>query len=586
MRPAPRIAESTRKPRPGGAVLRVTGVTLLMAGASLARPLPPPMVPGPEAVAADASATPEARLAAVNDLLGEPDRDAIGQLVRLLASPLPAEVRAATIKALVARTGRDDLGANSEAWSTWWKEVSFLPEGDWRQRLAEAQSARAGRLQVQRDAAISRLGETLPRLHALTPPEERSDLIAGLIRDQIPEVSRLGLDLASRALLNAQPLGDPVRQAALQCLSHPSPEIRTAGARLLEHLAPVEASEPAAAALLAEHDERAAQALLRLMTLQPQPGAVAPALAWLSRVGGARDGAADALSAMSAAGMLNVRDRERTLVALRSLGVDAWSPALVRLLGVIADADADLSLLVEIATTTSGAPRDAAMEALVASDAGLAMAEAAVRSRPALVDALARAVSVRRASAAGFWAFLRCAGDQRLTHLSTPTALHALEANDVEAAAMLFTDVAERDLFLTLWLNGAPGAEPHPEAERIWMSAARTRLAMADGPGAIEALDRAGPAGERARDWRAAALILSGCPDRAAQYSRDPELWLRTLENWGDGPGLPAACDGFIGTVGLGSSDDQLDRLSRLLSQTRGPGDRGALPTDDGAPLR
>jgi hypothetical protein len=233
VRPAPRIAESTRKPRPGGAILRAAGVTLLMAGASLARPPSPPMVPGPEAVAVDASATPEARLAAVNELLGEPGRDAIGRLVRLLAAPLPAEVRAATIKALVARTGRDDLGANSEAWNTWWKEVSFLPEGDWRQRLAEAQSARAGRLQVQRDAAISRLGETLPRLHALTPPEERSDLIAGLIRDQIPEVSRLGLDLASRALLNAQPLGDPVRQAALQCLSHPSAEIRTAGARLL-----------------------------------------------------------------------------------------------------------------------------------------------------------------------------------------------------------------------------------------------------------------------------------------------------------------------------------------------------------------
>lgn len=586
MRPALRIAESTRKPRPGGAILRAAGVTLLLAASSFARPPSPPPVPGPEAVAADASAAADARLAAVSELLADPNRDAIGRLVRLLAAPLPAEVRAATVKALVTRTGRDDLGANTEAWTAWWKEVSFLPEGEWRQRLADAQSARAARLQDQRDAAIGRLGETLPRLHALTPAEERSDLIAGLIRDQIPEVARLGLDLASRALLNAQPLGESVQTAAVQCLTHPSPEIRAAGARLLEHLAPVEASEPAAAALAAEHDERAAQAMLRLMALQPQPGAVAPALSWLSRVGGARDGAADALSAMSGAGMLSVRDRERTLVALRALGVDAWSPALVRLLGAIADADADLSLLVEIATTTSGDPRDAAMEALVASDAGLAMAEAAVRSRPALVETLARAVSVRRASAAGFWAFLRCAGDERLTHASTPTALHALEPNDVEAAAMLFTDASERDLFFTLWLNGAPGAAQRPDAARIWLSAAQTRLAMADGPGTIEALDRAGATSERAREWRAAALILSGCPDHASQYSRDPELWLRTLESWGDRPGLDAACDGLIGTIRIGSSDDQLGRLARLLNQARASAEEGAAPPRAGAPLR
>lgn len=586
MRPAPRIAETTRMPRPGGAVLQAVGAAVLMASAAFARPPVPPQVPGPEAIAADPSANPEARVAAVNELLADPARDAIGRLVRLLGTPLPQEVRAATIRALIDRTGRDDLGANTEAWTSWWKEVSFLPEGEWRQRLAEAQSARAARLQVQRDAAIGRLGETLPRLHALTPPEERSDLIAGLILDQIPEVSRLGLDLASRALLNAQPLGDSVRQAALQRLAHPSPEIRAAGARLLEHLDPVEASEAAAAALAAEHDERAAQALLRLMTLQPQPSAVAPALAWLSRVGGARDGAADALVSMSESGMLSVRDRERTLAALRALAVDAWSPALVRLLGAIADADADLSLLVEITTTTVGAPRDAAMEALVASDAGLAMAEAAVRSRPALVEALARAVSVRRASAAGFWAFLRCAGEERLTHRSTPTALHALEPNDVEAAAMLFTDAVERDLFLTLWLNGAPGAAPHPDAARIWMSAARTRLALADGVGAIEALEQAGATGERARDWRAAALILSGCPDHAAQYSRDPELWLRTLESWGDRPGLDAACDGFIGALGSGSSDDQLDRLSRLLRQARAPSGAGAPTAPERVPGR
>ena len=586
MRPAPRIAESTRKPRPGGAILRAAGSVILYAGAAIARPPTPPAVPGPESVAADPTAAPDVRLAAVQELLADPARDSIGRLVRLLASPLPAEVRLSAVRALIARTGRDDLGGNTEAWSAWWKEVSFLPEGEWRLRLADAQSARAARLQEQRDAAIGRLGETLPRLHALTPPEERSDLIAGLIRDQIPEVSRLGLDLASRALLNAQPLGEPVRRAAMQCLSHPSPEVRAAGARLLEHLAPAEASAPAAAALATEDDERAAQAMLRLMALQPQPGAAAPALSWLSRVGGARDGAADALSAMSAAGMLSVRDRERTLVALRSLGVDAWSPALVRLLGAIADADTDLSLLVEIATTTSGAPRDAALEALVVSDAGLAMAEAAIRSRPSLVDSLARAVSVRRASAAGFWAFLRCAGEERLAHAATPTALHALEPNDVEAAAMLFTDADERNLFFTMWLHGAPGAADRPDAARIWLGAAKARLAMSDGPGVIEALDRAGAAGEREREWRAAALILSGCPDLAAQYSRDPELWLRTLERWGDRPGLSAACDGLVGTIDMGSSDEQLERLGRLLGKAQASRASGPGSAPDGAALR
>lgn len=559
MRLGPRIAGPRRKAL--GAALA------LCAGAALAAP--PADAPGPtaslplEALAASAEATPAARIEAVRALQADPARDALGKLVRLLAAPLPPEVRAAAVDALVARSGRDDLGPNAEAWAAWWKEVSFLPEGDWRLRLAEAQSARAGRLQAQRDAAIRRLGETLPRLHALTPPEERSDLIAGLMRDEIPDVARMGIDLASRALLNAQPLGETVQEAAYQALARPSPEVRAGAARLLERLAPKGASARAGAALQSETDERAAQALLRLAGLEPDEAAAGPALVWLSRKGGARDAAADLLASLASSGSLNVRDRQRSLAALRALGPDSWTPSLVRLLGAVGEADADLTLLVELATMTTGAPQDAAMESLVATDAGLAMAEAAATAHPSLVDPFARAVSVRRPSAAGFWAVMRCSGAERLSRPSIALALRALEPNDVEGASMLFTDPRERDAFLSLWL--AQHAQPGPNAEhaRLWLHAARARLAMRDGPGALEALDRAGAA---APESRAEALLYAGCPEAAAQHSRDPELWLRALEGWGDRPGARAAAEGFLGMLGCPASEDQAARLCRVLA--------------------
>ncbi len=541
-------------------------LALAIAGPVSAQPAASPAAPTAQAAASDASATPAARVEAVRAIQADPNRDAIGQLVRLLGTDLPTEVRAATLDALVARSGRDDLGPNPQAWAAWWKETSFLPEGDWRLRLAEAQSARAGRLQAQRDAALRRLTEALPRLHALTPAQERSDLIAGLIRDEIPEVSRIGIDLASRALLNAQPLGDSVRDAALVCLTRPSPDIRAGAARLLEHLAPDTAAAPALAALQTETDDRAAQALLRILAVQPLPGAAEPALRWLARPGAAREGAAEVIIALSNAGVLNPRDRQQALAALRGLGPAAWTPPLVRLLGAVGSGDADLTMLVELATTTTGAPQDAAMEALVASDAGLAMAEAAVRGRPSLVDPLARAIRVRRASAAGFWAFLRCTEGQRLSHPATMRVLGALDPNDVEAASMLFSDAAERNDFLTLWLESRAGAEPHPEAGRIWLSAAQSRLSLGDGPGTLEALDRSGPPTDRMRELRAAALLCSGCPDLAAQFSRDYELWLRTLERWGDRPGLRGAIDGIVGVLGPPTSEDQADRLTRLAS--------------------
>lgn len=560
----PRLCQpESRDPRTRArAVLASAALVLAMAGsAGLAA-----VDQAAPAAASDVSATPAARIEAIRAIQADPNRDAIGQLVRLLGTDLPPEVRAATLDALVARSGRDDLGASPQAWAAWWKETSFLPEGDWRLRLAEAQSARAGRLQSQRDAALRRLTEALPRLHALTPDQERSDLIAGLIRDEIPEVSRLGIDLASRALLNAQTLGDSVRDAALVCLSRPSPDIRAGAARLLEHLAPDAAAAPALAALQTETDDRAAQALLRILAVQPLPGAAEPALQWLARPGAAREGAAEVIIALSNAGLLNPRDRQQALGALRGLGPAAWTPPLVRLLGAVGSGDADLTMLVELATTTTGAPQDAAMEALVASDAGLAMAEAAVRGRPSLVEPLARAIRLRRASAAGFWAFLRCTEGQRLSHPATMRVLGALDPNDVEAASMLFTDAAERNDFLTMWLESRAGADPHPDAGRIWLSAAHSRLSLGDGPGTLEALDRSGPATDRTRDLRAAALLCSGCPDLAAQFSRDYELWLRTLERWGNRPGLRGAIDGMVGVLGPPTSEDQADRLSRIAS--------------------
>ncbi len=581
--------------QPGGKLTRsprwLRFALLIGLGCALcgAAPTPTESTDVPEAIVRSAEAPLPSRIDAVRQIQADPDRDAIGRLVRLLREGLPPEVRAALVESLVARTGRDDLGADAEEWAAWWKDVSFLQEGEWRRRLAEWQGQRAARLQVQRDAALRRLSDVLPRLHSLTPPEGRSDLIAGLIRDELPEVSRLGLDLAARALLNAQTLGEPVRLAAIESLQRRSPEVRAAAARLLENLSPDDAAVRAAVeALATETDDRAAQSLLRLASHRPTASLGGPALAWLTWAGPAGDAAADAMIASQVAGTLAQADRARALAQLRDLPASQWRPSMVRLLGAIGDQDGDQQALLQIATESTGPQRDAAMEALVQSDAGLAMLEAAAGGREELTSPLARAVAARRPSAAGLWSVLRAAGTDDPGHVLAHDIIVRMEPDEVEAASMLMDGPAMRNRLLTCWLESKRASEFRDASARLWVAAARCREACADGLGALEALDSAAqrwttePRG--VRELRAAALLRSGCAEDAAAFSRDPEAWMRTLESWGDGPGLGAARDGLLGVLGCPPSHDLAMRLLRVDDAGGPSGGSGAWASEPEAP--
>ncbi len=503
--------------------------------------------------------------------VASPAREFIGAVVRAMARADTAGRRASVWGALVRMTGRDDLPAESGAWDGWWREHGFLPEGEWRVRLATAHAARAQRLARERDSLASRLAEVYGRVYALTPPEERSAMLAAMLRDDSAQVRLIGFDLASRALVNAQVLDTSVADAAMQSLVGGSSDVRAAAARLLANLAPRDVA-PALTALRGETDERVAAPLLRLLSNRPDPREAEVCLRWLERGDAARPAAAEALASIHRVSPLEVGLGRRAMELLVRIDPKRISPSSARLLGALSGSE-DVDAARRVLSESEPGSRLALAEGLALHDQGLSvLLEIAPEPDGAVFELVCRALAARTATVEWF-AMLRSAGahlgDGRWDGLGR--VLLALPPEGFRAALSTVTEPDDRGALLARAAAHATtnGGEA---TTRVCIARAEHSLSQRDGGAALTHLDalRAAPGDPLVRDARLRALLLLDRLDEAETLQAPVSAWL----------------DGLDLCRGMAHEASVRDRIAALFESTLSGGERDRLYAPASAPER
>ncbi|MBL8762970.1 MAG: hypothetical protein JNM07_01710 [Phycisphaerae bacterium] len=472
-----------------------------------------------EALARSGAETDSDRMSAVYRALGSVRSPrAVRALIDALAGKREGAARDAAAAALSRLTGRADLGASPSRWRDWYASVEWLPEPEWRRIIAEGVAARADELARGLDGALGRLVELKRSEYRLTAsPEGRSALLAALLRDDIPTLRKLGVELVTRELANSRTPDEAVLDAAMTLLGDRSAELRASAARLVTTLAPSRPVEALFQALGKEEDPLTAEAMLRAASRWPSARLWPQILLWVeSEPAGAAQGARlaaldAAASALAHGERLEGEDRERLVRAARasfaSAGGDAegahpgTSEVLVRL-GSADDRRAVAGLLASSAATS----RSAAAEALAGHPDGRRLLLGAAESDPTLLDATARALTRNGPDADAFMRLSAIKGVDAVTKRDALVLVaSALPTPQLLAVARRLDDATTREAVLERFVRvplalpdasirtgGARGptrALPRASVAAGLMLLARTRLDLGQPAGALAALD-------------------------------------------------------------------------------------------------
>lgn len=505
-----------------------------------------PFAPGTywNAVAAAAYAAPPDELP---DTLGAVasfrTRVAAQLLAGFLEAPHPGPVRDAAQAALVRLSGRADLPSPEKSWTQWLAEMAPLSERQWQAEVIKGIAGRNDTLRRDRQTMVSRLVESRRELWLLLRDAgERERFLAALLRDDLDDLKRLGIDLTRQSVASGERPGTEVAAAAIELLRSPRPAMRAEGAKLVNQLAPEGAGPAVVAALNTETDLRAAEALLAALRRWPSRDAEAAILHWLDRGGSSTAFAADACLAMERNGLLtDEATRARVLGALREADPrDLQTPGL-RLLTLLGEAD-DLARVGALLTGTSDAALRAAAADAVASDPRFT--EALIRGAaqdPAMLGAAVRNLSANKPTIEGLRALLPAVPP------ATPPALLALgqlaiavPLSDVLAFGSDETlDPRHREAAL-----GTIAPRPLPEGPEearaafarglLMLAELRLRLLRPDAAlAATDAADQIEGApidDQELADLRSTALLLAGRFDEVGRLSGSSASWMHAME--------------------------------------------------------
>ncbi|QOI99437.1 MAG: hypothetical protein HRU70_02620 [Phycisphaeraceae bacterium] len=543
-----------------------------------------------------ASAAPDADTAPIARALASArTRDAARALLTIAERVAAPEPRAAAIDALVTLSGRDDLGPDTAAWRRWLDDAAAWDETRWLRELSWGQAARAERLAASRGGAVRRLVESLRQVHLATPAAERSALLAGMLRDDLDEVRRLGVELVGRELEAGQRPDQTVELAAIALLGHQDATVRAEGARLLGQLVPDNAAGAVAIALAREHDPRAAAAMLRLASRWPGAALLEASASWLESpraradraswptpwIRQARAAAIDACWALFRAGYLYHPDqRARVLRALREIPLAELTPAGCMLRVSLGSAD-DRDQIRTLLRGPDPALRIAAGEALVAFPRHLDTIIDAAAHDPQLIDVAARGVVLHRQTGDGFsrLADLPFASPQdRRSTLSSVAAM--IPAPDVlRAAERVAPDMPLQESVLSVLprteriiSERADPANLAAIAEGL-VRLADLRLRIGRPAEAVAALDalpdidtvRGSP--DEARRLRTIGFVLLNRLDEAEALAPSPEDFLAALEAAADLPHAETVGKRVLARAEPDMTDGQRERLSRVLAE-------------------
>jgi hypothetical protein len=361
-----------------------------------------------------------------------------------------AENRDAIYQALVRQTGRVDLGTDRDSWSRWLAATDQWTDEQWRNQLASNLAVRADTLRVQRDEALRRMVESERGRFLLAPDgKARSAILAGMLRDELPSVRRLGIELINRELANARELGPEVGAATLDILKDPSADVRSAGADLIDRLLPIGAPLAIRDALAKERSPNVLAKLLRLAIRYPEVAPSEMLIGWLSADTAMRFAAINSIAALQEADILGAPiDLERALRTLRSERPEDLSADGLRLLCELGD-ESDRRVVAGMLTLPSADARLGAAQALAPFPERLDEIVTAARNDQTLFAVAAAAIARHRATLAGY---------QLLTALSAPNPSAMREAvtaicgrlslPDLRDAAIATTDKDVREAIL------------------------------------------------------------------------------------------------------------------------------------------
>jgi len=294
------------------------------------------------ALAAAPGPTQAVRVAAIEALATHRQPEVVEGLIALTGDDRAEAIRAAAFEALRELTGEESIPDAHAAWRDWWDRHRDLPRDRWLARLVRSLNDRNQQLRAQQDRLTQRLVAALNQVYLARPEEERSVMLRELLADPNEPVRLLGLRLAERKVLNAQPVSTEVRERLRTLLADPASAVRATAAGLLRDLDDEPASAIAADRLRVETEPTVLRACLSLLARRPVPEAIEPALALLDRAS-VRPAAAEMLLAAAEADRLDVEVAGRVRAAAGRLvdNLPHPEPELVRLLARLAeDADA------------------------------------------------------------------------------------------------------------------------------------------------------------------------------------------------------------------------------------------------------
>jgi hypothetical protein len=526
-------------------------------------------------------------------------RDAARLLLSYVTASTTSENRDAVFQSLARLTGRHDLAADREAWSRWLTAMDALTEEQWRSALASNLAFRADALRMQRDEAIRRLTES-ERARALAAPDvaTRSALFADLLRDDLPVLRRLGIELVNRDLANAKEIGPEVGTATLELLKDPSADVRSAAADLVDRLVPNGASIALRDALDLEQDPNVLAKLIRLVRRFPEVAPPEMLVGWFGADIAVRRAAIDAVAAMQAAGFLaSSIDLDRALRTLRSEQLEGLSQDGLKLLCELGD-ESDREAVAKMLQSASADARLRAAQALAPFPDRLEQILAAASNDPTLFSVAAAALAKHRPTIEGF---------RSLQTLRAPTAAALREATnalcqllplpDLTAAAREIPDASTRETILSRVVNLTvptaangtdPGRDPFkgetgPSLVEALIALARAQLELTRPGAAIGTLDLLPPEDAQIRravaPLRVEAYLYLDQIEQALLLESTPDAW---LDGMAYAVSLPHALaigseiEYQFGNELTPTQRARLDELTREARKPRGPRESSA----------
>jgi len=470
---------------------------------------------------------------ALSALSGVRTKEAITPIVGLLAiEGAPERLVNEAAAALLAQTGREDLGTDPQAWVSWWEEARWLPPREWEAMQAVAHAERARRLQRETDQQASRILELHRQMYGLTPQDQRSALLATMMGDPERGVRSLAFELAERALLNTQRLDEQVREAAVERLEDPIASIRAAAASLLFRLGSgPETTAAVRRAIRREADPAAAAAMLDFLRRRPDETDLMICLDWLGDQEPAASAAARTLASSAGSGALN-RPMIRNLAmdSIRILPEDRLTPGKIELWGILGGVEDRARLATLLEPGSPPAIRRAAANAIVRWPESVEVLASACAQEAFCFPMLADAITLHEPTAEGFARLSSIQGvdpeirSQRLLRLRramSPSALLGTIGPDESHAAVIESvlfDPDHRDL-----LRRDPRL-------LLTQALARARYGEANDQGVIELLGLVDPAASGMLDESTAryerrSLICLGRFDEADASGADEADW-------------------------------------------------------------